>query len=94
MRLRKINVDRESTVRADRFLYVSEVAELLRMDPMTIYRAIRDREFPAIRVRGWIVVPAMAIDEMETAAVTGNALVDAAEWATGTRVEPAALGGA
>ncbi|UJW32569.1 hypothetical protein L3Q67_01900 [Saccharothrix sp. AJ9571] len=47
---------------------------------MTIYRAIDADEFPAIRIRGRIVVPASAIDAMEAAATETMSLVDAADF--------------
>lgn len=64
-----------------RFLTVSATAALLGMSEATLYRAIRDDEFPAIRIRGRYVVPGKAVDEMESAALNGNRKVDAADWA-------------
>lgn len=49
---------------------------------VTLYRAIRNGQFPAIKVRGRYVVPASALDAMEHAAVDTGGLVDAA--ATGS----------
>jgi excisionase family DNA binding protein len=63
-----------------RFLTVSQAAELLGVSAMTIYRAIDAGEFPAIRTRGRISIPAKAIDLMEEAAVAQNAVVDPAEY--------------
>jgi excisionase family DNA binding protein len=57
------------------FYTVSEVAELLRVDPATIYRAIRADAFPAIRIRTRYVVPASAVTQMaEEASRTGGCL--------------------
>ncbi len=64
-----------------RFLTVSATAELLGMSEATLYRAIRDDEFPALRIRGRYVVPGRVLDEMESAAMNGYRKVDAAEWA-------------
>ena len=50
------------------------------MAPVTLYRAIRAREFPAVRVRGRLIVPAKAIEAMADAAVVDQALIDAAGW--------------
>ena len=66
--------------RRHRFYSVAEAAEILRMDKMTVYRAIRANEFPAIKVRGRYVVPARALDAMEQAAVSTGTTIDAAEW--------------
>ncbi|WP_025616845.1 helix-turn-helix domain-containing protein [Salinispora cortesiana] len=63
-----------------RFYDVAEAAELLRLSEPTLYRAIRAGEFPAIRVRGRLVIPARAIDDMETSALA-NGLVDARTYA-------------
>ncbi|WP_410815493.1 helix-turn-helix domain-containing protein [Micromonospora sp. 050-3] len=64
-----------------RFYTVAEAARLLRTCDMTLYRAIRVGEFPAIRIRGRYVVPAKAIDAMEAGALA-NGQVDAADYTT------------
>ena len=64
-----------------RFYTVAEAAELLRTCDMTVYRAIRAGQFPAIRVRGRYVVPAKAIDAMEAGALA-HGLVDVADYST------------
>lgn len=66
-----------------RFYSVPQVARLLGMAPVTVYRAIRAGEFPAVQVRGRLIVPARAIDAMVDAAVEGGGLVDAATWVPG-----------
>lgn len=63
-----------------RFYTVAEAAALMRMSEPTLYRAIRSGEFPAVKVRGRYVVPAKAIDAMESAAVASG-LVESAEFA-------------
>ena len=89
-----MNGNRTDTGQPLRFLTVAQAAKLLgNISGPTLYRAIRDGRFPAIKIRGRYVVPAKAIDVMEADALAFG-LVDAAEWATGTRVESAALGGA
>lgn len=59
---------------AERTFYtVSEAAALLRVDPATIYRAIRDDAFPAVRLRSRCVIPVAAIEAMiEQASRTGT----------------------
>ena len=75
------------------FFSVGETAQMLRTSDMTLYRAIQDGEFPAIRVRGRLVVPALAIEQMVKAAVTSGALVNAADWVrTGPWSETSSLG--
>jgi excisionase family DNA binding protein len=63
--------------RAKRFYTVAEVAALLGLSDPTVYRAIRAGEFPAIRVRGRYVIPAKAIDQLESSALAAG-LVDSA----------------
>ncbi len=66
--------------RAKRFYLVAEVADLLGLSEPTVYRAIRAGELPAIKVRGRYVVPAKAIDQMESDALASSSLVDAADY--------------
>jgi hypothetical protein len=53
---------------------------MLRMSAMTLYRAISAGEFPAVRIRGRLIVPAKAVKEMEDKAVADWTVVDAADW--------------
>lgn len=64
-----------------RFFSVAEVARMLGMSEMTLYRAIHAGEFPAVRIRGRLIVPAKALDEIVETALSTRAVVDAAEWA-------------
>ncbi|MGO1049206.1 helix-turn-helix domain-containing protein [Crossiella sp. CA198] len=70
-------------VEAPRFLSVEATARLLGMSAMTLYRAINANEFPAIRIRGRLIVPAKAIDEMTAAALKDQTVVNAADWVAG-----------
>jgi excisionase family DNA binding protein len=70
-----------ATAPAPRFYTVAEAAVLVRMSKVTIYRAIRAGEFPAMRVRGRVVVPAKAIDALVDAIIAEQSVVDAAGWA-------------
>lgn len=65
---------------APRFYSVAEVAEIFGMSTMTVYRAIAAGEFPAVRVRGRLIVPAKAVDAMADAAVADRTVVEAGEW--------------
>ncbi|MGL4743723.1 MAG: helix-turn-helix domain-containing protein [Dermatophilaceae bacterium] len=62
----------EATQEARAFYSVAETARLLRMSEMTLYRAIRAREFPAVQVRGRLVVPAQAIENLVEAAMSST----------------------
>ncbi|MBC3191685.1 helix-turn-helix domain-containing protein [Pseudonocardia sp. C8] len=66
-----------------RFYSVAEVARMFGMSSMTLYRAIADGSFPAIRVRGRLIVPARAVEGMAEAAVVEGTVVDAARWVQG-----------
>lgn len=79
------------------FYTVPEVARLLRVTPATIYRAIRDDAFPAVRIRTRYVVPAAAVDRLAAQAADSGGCVDVARLAAErrtTREATRALGGA
>ncbi|WP_211177073.1 helix-turn-helix domain-containing protein [Pseudonocardia acidicola] len=65
-----------------RFYSVAQVARMFGMSPMTVYRAIAAGEFPAVRIRGRLIVPAKAVEAMVDAAVADGSVVDAAAWTT------------
>ena len=79
--MRGPNTTSRQAVGAPRFYSVAEVAEIFGMSPMTVYRAIAAGEFPAVRIRGRLIVPAKAVDAMADAAVAGQTVVDAGAWA-------------
>jgi len=68
------------------FYIVAEVARLLRVDAATIYRAIREDGFPAIRVRSRYVIPAAAVQELADRATETGGCVDVAALAAERRV--------
>ncbi len=68
---------------APRFYSVAQVAQMLGTAPVTLYRAIRAGEFPAVRIRGRLIVPAKAVEAMVDAAVSERAVVDASGWVPG-----------
>jgi excisionase family DNA binding protein len=80
--------DQTSTARdiAPMFYTVSEAARILRVDPATIYRAIRAGEFPAVRVRTRYIVPARAVDRIAAIAAASGACVDVARLAAASRL--------
>jgi excisionase family DNA binding protein len=63
-----------------RFHSVADIAAMFGMSPMTVYRAISAGEFPAVRVRGRLFVPARAVEEMVEAALADQTVVEAAAW--------------
>jgi excisionase family DNA binding protein len=60
------------------FYTVPEVADVLRVESTTIYRAIREDAFPAIRIRGRYIVPAEAIRDLAAQATDRGGCVDVA----------------
>lgn len=61
------------------FYTVREAARILRVDPATVYRAIRDDAFPAVRVRSRYVVPAAALHKLVADAAESGGCVDLAQ---------------
>lgn len=62
---------------APRFYSVAQVAGMLGMSPMTVYRAISAGEFPAVRIRGRLIVPAKAVEAMADEAIADRTVVNA-----------------
>lgn len=67
------------------FYTVAEAARVLRVTPSTIYRAIRDDAFPAVRIRTRYVVPAAAVDRLAVQAAESGECVDVARMAAERR---------
>jgi excisionase family DNA binding protein len=67
------------------FYTVKEAARILRVDAATLYRAIRDDAFPAVRVRTRYVVPAAALDKLIAQAAESGGCVDVARMAAERR---------
>lgn len=63
------------------FYTVAEAARVLRVTPATLYRAIREDAFPAVRIRSRYVVPAAAVDRLATQASESGGCVDVARMA-------------
>lgn len=59
-----------------RFYDVREVARMLKMSRMTVYRAIGSGELRAVRIRGRWLVPAKVIKAMEDAAIAEQTVDD------------------
>jgi excisionase family DNA binding protein len=67
------------------FYTVPEAARVLRVTPATIYRAIREDAFPAVRIRNRYVVPASAVARMAAEAAEFGGCVDVAQMAAQRR---------
>lgn len=78
--MRALSLRSEAAPEPRRFYSVPEIARMLGMSKMTVYRAIAAGEFPAVKIRGRLIVPARALDEMIEAAVADQTVVDASAW--------------
>ena len=91
-----MNNDKPATRRPS-FYTVAETAALLRVDAATLYRAIREDAFPAIRLRSRYVIPAAAVEQLAVQAAETGSCVDvaaiAAERRLGREVARLAEGG-
>jgi excisionase family DNA binding protein len=78
----------ENTIgHAPSFYTVREAAKIMRCNPKTLYRAIREDAFPAVRVRTRYVVPARAIDELVERAGASDGCIDVAKMTAQRRTE-------
>jgi excisionase family DNA binding protein len=75
------------TGKAPTFYTVAEAAKVLRCNSSTLYRAIREDAFPAVKIRTRYVVPAAAIERMVQEAEESGACVDVAKLAAERRTE-------
>jgi excisionase family DNA binding protein len=65
-----------STKSRPAFYTVREAAEVLRIGASTLYRIIREGDFPAVRLRSRYVVPAAALDRLLAEAEATGSVVD------------------
>ena len=79
--------DANELSQAPTFYTVREAAAVLRCDPATLYRAIRDDSFPAVRLRSRYVIPARVLNQMIQDAIDTGACVDLANVAAERRAE-------
>jgi excisionase family DNA binding protein len=68
------------------FYTVPEAARLLRVDPATIYRAIRADQFPAIRIPSRCIVPARALEAMAEEVAASGKTIDVASMAITSKI--------
>ena len=69
------------------FYTVAETARLLRVDTATIYRALRDDAFPAIRLRTRYLIPVAALEQLIAQVSESGGCVDVAEMAAQRRLD-------
>jgi excisionase family DNA binding protein len=80
-----VNTHQPATERVS-FYTVAETAALLRVDAATIYRAIREDAFPALRLRSRYVIPAAAVEQLAAQATRTGSCVDVAAIAAERRL--------
>jgi excisionase family DNA binding protein len=72
---------------------IGEAAEMIGVSYTTLWRAIRDNQFPGVRIRDRILVPVRAINMLLDSACESGELVDAAawtaQWANSVAIAPA-----
>lgn len=68
------------------FYTVREAAEILRVNPMTLYRSIGEDAFPAVRIRGRYIIPAAALDRLIDEAAESGGCVDPVQLVAERRV--------
>lgn len=62
------------------FYTVKETAEILRVDAATLYRAIREDAFPAVRLRTRYVIPAAALEALIAEVAESGGVIDLARF--------------
>ncbi|MFE5890479.1 helix-turn-helix domain-containing protein [Streptomyces sp. NPDC056462] len=76
--------------RPDRLaITIAEAAEQLGVSYQTLWRAIRDGEFPGLKIRGRILVPIRAIELLMESVTHSGQVVDVADWTAAWRAETA-----
>lgn len=89
--------DNAENVGRPTFYTVREAARIMRCNPSTLYRAIREDAFPAVRVRTRYVVPSAAVDRLVAEASESGGRVDVAamamEYRTAREVARVSRGG-
>ena len=69
------------------FYTVREAANVLRCHQNTLYRAIHDDAFPAVRIRNRFIVPAEVVENLAKQAIETGTCVDVAKMAADRRTE-------
>jgi Helix-turn-helix domain len=59
---------------------LDEAAAMIGVSYNTLWRAVRDNQFPGVKIRDRILVPLKALDMLFDTATTTGELIDAAAW--------------
>lgn len=68
-----------------------EVARCMRIDESTLYRHLRNGTFPALKIGGRYVVPAVVLERLIADVLATGRCVDLAEWTAHWRQEQVAV---
>lgn len=71
----------DGAARVPRFYSVAQVSEMTGISTVMLYRAIRAGEFPGVKLRGRVIVPAEAMKALAERAMAEQTVVDATSWA-------------
>ncbi|MCQ6249246.1 MULTISPECIES: helix-turn-helix domain-containing protein [Streptomyces violaceusniger group] len=82
---------RTAAARSPLAVSVKEAAGMIGVSYMTLWRAIREGEFPGVKIRDRILVPVQAVQMLFAAAVESGELVDSAEWTAAWRAQGPAV---
>lgn len=61
-------------------LPLDEAAAMVGVSYNTLWRAVRDNQFPGVKIRDRIVIPLRAVEMLFEAATATGEFVDAADW--------------
>lgn len=75
-----VNTNPRTRMPEPQYYSVAQVSRVFGISTVSLYRAIKDGEFPAVKIRGRVFVPRRAIDEMTESAVAEQTVVDSANW--------------
>lgn len=59
---------------------IDEVAAMIGVSYNTLWRAVRENQFPGVKVRDRILIPLKAVDMLFDAASASGELIDSANW--------------
>jgi excisionase family DNA binding protein len=72
--------------KAPLFYTVAEAAQVLRVNAATLYRAIAEDAFPAVKIRTRYIMPAVVIAQMASDAAACGGVVDVAKMTAEKRI--------
>lgn len=79
-------MDSETSAKEPLFYTVAEAAEVLRVNAATLYRAIAEDAFPAVKIRTRYIVPATVITKLASDAAETGGVIDVAKMTAEKRV--------